>query len=276
MKYTIYLLMIVCCCITSCADDNLFDYQGNTVVRFQSTSTTLSENDDAPKGIVLVITSPDGKVSDVTATFEIEAANEAGQGDVYTLVNEGNTLNFTNGISDTIFISAKNNAEADGVKELLLKITTSNVGIGLSGDAANFSTHTVIINDDDCSLDIRNFAREYNSCEVGYQAIDMPVSLGSASNTIVVENLGDWGIADATLQFNPDVTSSEITILNTQAGVLGGTTAVFWSGTGKYVACTGDFQVSYQIVFADGSPWGPGSGTDVFTVAENEGCNPLF
>ncbi|MEZ5002095.1 MAG: hypothetical protein R2730_03585 [Chitinophagales bacterium] len=277
MKNYIYLLVLGCLMMTSCADDDLFFYQGETVVRFKSSTTSMSESDPSIKAIVLVITSPDGKKSNVSAKFSIEPDNEAAQGDVYTLINEGNTLNFEDGISDTIYLQSKNNALADGVKRLKITITEANVGIGLEGEAANFSTHIVSINDDDCALDMQNFANDYHTCEIGYQGFDAPVSVDPiTANTLIVENLGDWGIADATLTFDPDITTSNITIENTQAGVLGGTTPVFWSGSGNYIACTGEFQVSYQIVFADGSPWGPGAGTDIWTIGENTDCSPLF
>lgn len=263
--------------IVSCSDDDTFIYNGDTVVRFKSAASSLSESDPTVKAIILVITSPNGKASNVTAKFSIEPDNEAAQGDVYSLVNEDNMLNFEDGISDTIYIRSKNNELADGVKKLKITITEATVAIGLSGEAANFSTHIVSINDDDCALDIQNFANDYNTCEIGYQGFDAPVSIDpSTPNTLIVENLGDWGIADAVLTLDPDITTSNITIQNTQAGVLGGTTAVFWLGSGNYVACTGEFQVSYQIVYADGSPWGPGAGTDIFTINENADCSPLF
>lgn len=278
MKRLIYLLLTAIAGLTACSDDTTFLYDGETVVRFVSSTTTLSENDPNVKGIVVVITSPDGKVSGVSADFTAEPANEAaGNGDTYEIVNETNTLSFNNGISDTIWIRVVDNGEADGVKEILLTLVSNgSAGVGLSGEAANLSTHLVVINDDDCSLDISNFAQDYNTCEIGYAAFDAPVSVHpTVPNTLVVENLGDWGVADAFLTFDPDVSTSEITVEVTIAGSLGGT-PVFWSGSGNYIACTGEFQVSYQIIFEDGSPWGPGGGTDIWTVGDNPDCSPLF
>jgi hypothetical protein len=273
----ILLTIIVCLIFTACNDDDTFLYNEETVARFVASVTTLSENESAAKGIVVVITSSSGTMEGVNAKFAVEPINDAAaNGTTFNILNETNTLTFTNGISDTIWISAVNNDDADGVKQLRISLTEGNVGLGLSGEAANFSTHIVNINDDDCALDMANFAGPYNTCEIGYASFDSPVSLGTTANTLVVENLGDWGIADAILTFDPDVSTANIVIENTQAGVLGGTTAVFWSGTGKYIACTGDFQLQYQIVFADGSPWAPGVGTDIYTVNPNPDCNPLF
>ncbi len=277
MKNYIYILLVGCLLFVSCTEDDNFFYKGETVVRFMAAGSTLSENDASIKAIVIVITSPDGMATNVSAQFKVEAANDAAQNDVYTIHNEDNTLSFSNGISDTIYISAKNNEAVDGAKEILITLTDASVGIGLPGEAANFSTHLVSINDDDCALDMQKFTYDYNTCEIGYQGFDAPVTLEpNTPNTLIISNLGDWAIADAVFTFDPDVSTSIITIENTQAGVLGGTTPVFWSGSGKYIACTGDFQVSYQIIFEDGSPWGPGAGTDIWTVNENPSCTPLF
>lgn len=268
---------MMCLVFTACSDDDTFIYGDETVARFVASGSTLAENDATAKPIVVVITSSSGVVSGANAKFTVEPFNEAaGNGTTFEVVNETNTLTFDNGISDTIWIRAVDNSDADGVKQIKITLSEGSVGLGLPGEAANLSEHIVSINDDDCALDMQNFTGPYNTCEIGYQGFDAPVSLGGTANTLIVENLGDWGIGDAILTFDPDVSTSNITIENTQAGVLGGTTAVYWSGFGKYVACTGDFQVQYQIVFEDGSPWGPGAGTDIFTVNANPGCNPLF
>jgi hypothetical protein len=277
MKKLIITAILGCLIFTACNDDDTFLYNEEAVARFLGSVTTLGEDETSPKAIVLVITGKNGFENGVSVQFSVEPINDAAAaGTTFSILNETNTLTFSNGISDTIWVKAVDNEDADGVKQLQITLTEGNVGLGLPGEAANFSTHIVNINDNDCALDMDNFAGPYNTCEIGYTTFDSPVSLGTTANTLVLENLGDWGVADAILTFNPDVSESTIVIENTQAGVLGGTTAVFWSGTGKYIACTGDFQVQYQIVFADGSPWAPGVGTDIYTVNSNPDCNPLF
>lgn len=279
MKQLYYLILAGLISLTACKDDGEFLYQGDTVVRFVSSTTTLGENDVSVKAIVVVITGPQGITPGISASFTAEPVNDAAaSGTTFIIENETDVLSFRNGISDTIYIRAVDNSDADGAKEIKISLASEGTaGVGLPGEAANLSTHTVIINDDDCALDITAFAQDFNTCEIGYGSFDAPVSLHpSQDNTLVIENLGDWGIADAILVFDPDVSTSTITVQMTQAGILGGTTPVFWSGTGKYIACTGEFQVSYQIVFADGSPWGPGGGTDIWTAGANPGCSPLF
>lgn len=131
----LFLLLVLSLSYVSCTDDNT-EFAGNStyVVGFQRTSLSQSyvaTGDIVPLDVpVIFIGGQEGAAigSDVTVSYEIDAASTAVEGDEYDLVNATNSVVLPSGITSTSipFLINTGNLETgdENAKTIVINITT--------------------------------------------------------------------------------------------------------------------------------------------------------
>ncbi len=158
------------------------------------------------------------------------------------------------------------NLDADGAKIFGIKLESNdaNLTMGFEGGERK-GTFEVTVQDNDCALDLEAMGNlDYIGTEDGYYNTPGDASSGyiefdpglelnddpAYPNSLLSLNLGDWGGDPAILSFNTNVATPEIKIEPTFAFTTEGFD-LYWIGTGKYISCTNQIEITYALTFDD-------------------------
>lgn len=180
----------------------------------KTTITVSRANADVSQALTLNYTA--------SAVFQETGANAAGTFSVSGTA--GQIVIPANSYSTSFDVSSVNNLTADGAKEITITLSgaSSNINLGYPGEASIKKSVKVIIEDDDCALDLSEFVGEYKitfnnsngfywgvagfldvAATYGYSG-KTTIKLGANPNTLVDENF--WSIPeDEPTSFNDAV-----------------------------------------------------------------------
>ena len=239
-------------------EEEVTTYSGAEFVRFSISGETVQENNTEAIFTVPIHIVGNAPSSDVQLT--ITTSGTAVEGTDFEFVSTSNPTIPAGDYFTEVSFRVFDNLEASGSKIVSLVISDAgSYEVGYGGDSTDYAigeAYNIVIQDDDCVLDIDMFgSATYTAEELGYGVYDSEVLIDPDNeNALIITNLGDWGGLDAYFDFDPDVTTSVITIRKTPTGYTSGGETLYWQGTGTYVACEGSFTADYSLAFDDGTP----------------------
>jgi hypothetical protein len=252
-KNLIYIIAILFI-IASCKKQDL-SYKGGNAFWFEGSTAQILESSSDSLIIKVIYTKNSPAVGSVSYSV---AGGVLG---VDYTISSPSTLVFSDSVYvQNIVIKPIDNSIASGQKLLLITLQNAvNGNLGLPGDSSYNKIFEVVITDDDCAYTIDDFANiSYTVNETysdGSSYSYNPISVGLSVvgiDTLVVENLGDWGGNDTYLKFNSDYT---ITVLRTPCNTPYLSFPTYWSGTGTFNPCTKVIVVNYDLVDEDGNSY---------------------
>lgn len=252
-------------------------YDSGDHIRFQSASSSLSEDPGEDLAIPLIFT----KTSEVaaTVTINVEETNYTLGSDYVFLQKDATgalqpilttpfTVDFSGGeYMDSIFFRPFDDTEENTVdRTVLLTLSSAGVTVGFPGPDSNNSQHLITIADDDnCpqELDVEIFASAtYTATDESGASFAGSFASGG-TGVLIATNLG--GVDDRFSGQGLDApTAAVLTLTGGQTGTIslsgetgyvdsGTNEPLSWSGTGTYDMCTISMDITWNWVTPDGT-----------------------
>lgn len=245
-------------------NDKLFE--GPNSVVFEEENAEFTESDTFgffTTRIVLVSKAFD---KDITVNLKAVSLNGVGViGEDFTLLTTSVVIP-AGAYEAEVSYKLGENLNADGVKVFGIKLESNNGDLTMGFEGGNRKgTFEVTVQDNDCALDLISMgALDYVGTEDGYYNTSGDPSSGYIKfdpeleenddpeypNSLLSLNLGDWAGEPAILSFNTNVATPEIKVEPTFAFTAQGFD-LYWIGTGKYVSCTNQIEITYALTFDD-------------------------
>lgn len=148
----VFLFSLVLFTVVSCIkNDEEYLFSGVDSAHFIKEEVSSKENEGAIPIVVAISSVNPTLTGDVT--FAISETNSAAiLGANFEILNTSNTLDFSSGIFDTIWVSPIDDILLEEDRIIKISLSDGSIRAGLPGDSATYRIFAVTITDDDCTL----------------------------------------------------------------------------------------------------------------------------